>query len=271
VRRIDGPASVPIAAVSPGVSTGRSTRVPLRGMRRMIAENLTQARNEIPHVSLIDECNVTDLVKLRASLKETCAMSSIKLTYLAFFVRAAVAALKAEPLVNSSLDDEAGEIILHHDYHIGIACATPQGLLVPVIRNADQKGIFEIAREIDALGTEAKAGRSQYADLHGGTFTITSIGNIGGLISTPIIRRPEVAIMGVGKILKRPIYDEHDRIVPANLVYLSFSFDHRVIDGDVAARFSRSIIRQLEHAAALLLPPEATSARAGDAPNARAA
>jgi pyruvate/2-oxoglutarate dehydrogenase complex dihydrolipoamide acyltransferase (E2) component len=232
------------------------SRLKLRGRRRSIAENLSKSKRTIPHFCLIDECNATALVQLRASLKESCERASVKLTYLAFMARAAVAALRQVPQVNASLDEDTQEIVLHDHYDIGIATATPDGLIVPVIHHADRKDVFEIAREIQRLTALARAGQASVEDLHGGTFTITSIGNLGGLISTPIIRPPEVGIMGVGKLIRRPIYNETGQIVPADLLYLSFSFDHRVVDGDIGATFAQAIIRQLENPAPLLLPVE---------------
>jgi pyruvate dehydrogenase E2 component (dihydrolipoamide acetyltransferase)/2-oxoisovalerate dehydrogenase E2 component (dihydrolipoyl transacylase) len=169
-------------------------------------------------------------------------------------VKAVVAALKEIPVVNSSLDEEAGEIVLHDHYHIGIAAATPGGLIVPVIHDADGRDLGHIAKEIERLSTEARAGKARLEDLRGGTFTLTSIGNIGGLISTPIIYHPQVAILGIGKIVKRPAFDSSGNVRPADLVYLSLSFDHRVLDGAVAAAFCNAVIRSLQNPATLLLP-----------------
>ncbi len=232
------------------------TRIRFVGMRRKIAERMVHSANTIPHYAYIDECEVTDLVRLRESLRESLAKSGARLTYLAFFVRAAVTALREVPLVNSSLDEAAGEIALHDGYHIGIATATPRGLVVPVIRDADRLSILDVAREIDRLGNEARSGRLRPDDLGGSTFTITSIGSIGGLIATPVINHPEVAIMGIGRIIKRPVYDAAGQIRPADMVYLSFSFDHRVIDGAVGAEFGNAVIRALRSPAAMLLPPQ---------------
>jgi pyruvate dehydrogenase E2 component (dihydrolipoamide acetyltransferase)/2-oxoisovalerate dehydrogenase E2 component (dihydrolipoyl transacylase) len=228
-------------------------RIKLIGVRRKIAEHLVHAKHTAPHYSYVDECEVTALVSIREQLRESFAEKGVKLTYLPFFVKAVVAALKEVPIVNASLEAEAGEIVLHDRYHIGIATATPAGLVVPVVRDADQKDLIEIAREIERLSDEARMGRPRLEDLRGGTFTITSIGNIGGLISTPIINHPEVAILGVGKIVKRPVYDAAGNIRPADLVYLSFSFDHRVVDGAVGAVFANAVIKRLQTPAALLL------------------
>ncbi len=178
----------------------------------------------------------------------------MKLTYLPFFVKAAVAALKEVPIVNSSLDEKAGEIVLHDRYSVGIAVATPGGLIVPVVKDADKKDLGSIAREIDRLSAEARAGKSRREDLRGGTFTITSVGNIGGLFSAPVINHPEVGILGLGKVVRRPVFDEYDRVRPAEMIYLSLSFDHRVVDGAVGAAFTNAIIRHLTNPALLLLP-----------------
>jgi pyruvate dehydrogenase E2 component (dihydrolipoamide acetyltransferase)/2-oxoisovalerate dehydrogenase E2 component (dihydrolipoyl transacylase) len=230
------------------------TRIKMQGLRRSIAQHMVLAKRAIPHYSYIDECDMTELVRLRDGLRERYARAGVKLTYLAFFVKAVVAALKEVPIVNANLDEKTDEIVLHDRYHIGIAVATPSGLLVPVVRDADQKDLGDIAREIERLSGAARAGKSRREDLLGGTFTITSVGNLGGLISTPIINHPEVAILGIGKIVKRPVYDDAGQIRPADIVYLSLSFDHRVVDGAVGAAFSNSILRQLQNPAMLLLP-----------------
>lgn len=243
------------SAEAPPLDVGTAgTRSRLTGLRRTIAERMAQAMRTIPHYSYVDECDVTELVRLREELKPTLAAAGLKLTYLPFFVKAAVAALKQVPLVNASLDEQAGEIVLHDQYHIGFAVAAPTGLLVPVIRHADRKNLVELAREIERLSADARAGRARREDLRGGTFTITSIGNIGGLISTPIINPPEVGILGIGRIVRRPVYDDSGNILPADVVYLSCSFDHRVVDGAVGALFVNALIRQLQRPAALLLP-----------------
>jgi pyruvate dehydrogenase E2 component (dihydrolipoamide acetyltransferase)/2-oxoisovalerate dehydrogenase E2 component (dihydrolipoyl transacylase) len=146
--------------------------------------------------------------------------------------------------------------VLHDRYHIGIAVATPNGLIVPVIRDADRKDLAEIAREAERLSADARAGKTRLEDLRGGTFSITSIGNLGGLFSTPVINHPEVAILGIGKIVKRPVYDAAGAIRPADLVYVSLSFDHRVLDGDVGTAFGNALLRQLSQPATLVLPDQ---------------
>jgi pyruvate dehydrogenase E2 component (dihydrolipoamide acetyltransferase)/2-oxoisovalerate dehydrogenase E2 component (dihydrolipoyl transacylase) len=143
---------------------------------------------------------------------------------------------------------------MHDRYNIGIAVATPAGLIVPVIRDADKKDIGAIARELERLSRDARNSRSKLEDLKGGTFTISSVGNIGGLISTPVINCPEVGILGLGRVVRRPVYDQRGKINPADLIYLSLSFDHRVIDGAIGAHFANVLIRKLQNPVTLLLP-----------------
>jgi pyruvate dehydrogenase E2 component (dihydrolipoamide acetyltransferase)/2-oxoisovalerate dehydrogenase E2 component (dihydrolipoyl transacylase) len=245
------PAKPPTA---PPLAVGvAGTRVKMVGLRRRIAEHMVEAKNAIPHYTYIDEVDISDLVKLRSLTADHFAQSGVKLTYLAFFVKAAVLALKEVPIVNSSLDEKANEIVLHDHYEIGIAVATPGGLMVPVIRDANRKQIAELAREIERLSSDARAGKARRNDLGGSTFTITSIGGIGGLISTPIINYPEAAILGIGKVVKRPVFDEAGQVVPADTIYLSISFDHRIVDGAIGALFGNALVKHLKQPAALLL------------------
>jgi 2-oxoisovalerate dehydrogenase E2 component (dihydrolipoyl transacylase) len=230
------------------------TRVKLQGVRRAIAEHLVRAKQTIPHYSYIDECDVTELVRLREQLRDHFGRRGAKLTYLPFFVKAVVAALKEVPLVNSSFAEQSEEIVLHDRYHIGVAVATSSGLIVPVIHDADRKDLGQLAEEIDRLSNAARAGKVRREDVRGGTFTVTSIGGIGGLFSTPVINHPEVGILGIGKIVKRPVFDDSGQVRPADVVYLSLSFDHRVVDGAVGAVFTNAIIRHLQSPGLLLLP-----------------
>jgi pyruvate dehydrogenase E2 component (dihydrolipoamide acetyltransferase)/2-oxoisovalerate dehydrogenase E2 component (dihydrolipoyl transacylase) len=244
-------------AAEPRPDYGRpGTRIKLQGLRRRIAEHMSVAHRTVPAYSYVDECDVTELVRLRDGLRDVYGRAGIKLTYLAFFVKAAVAALKEIPLVNANLDEESGEIVLHDGYHIGIAVATPGGLIVPVLRDADRNDLGAVAREIERLSNDARSGKIRLEDLRGGTFTVTSVGNIGGLFSTPILNHPEVGILGLGKIVKRPVFDEAGGVRPADMIYLSLTFDHRVIDGAVGAAFGNALVRQLQNPAALLLPPQ---------------
>jgi pyruvate dehydrogenase E2 component (dihydrolipoamide acetyltransferase)/2-oxoisovalerate dehydrogenase E2 component (dihydrolipoyl transacylase) len=254
-QHVAAPGAAPVADASgPPRDYGKpGTRIKFAGLRRKIAEAMVHSKHTIPHYSYVDECDVTDLVKLREGLKDPFAQKGAKLTYLAFLVKAVVAALKEVPIVNATLNEEAGEIVLHDHYHIGIAVATPGGLILPVVRNADKMSLLDIAREVERLSNDARQGKAHLEDLRGATFSITSIGNIGGLFATPIIPHPQVGIVGVGKIVKRPVYDEHGQLKPADMVYLSFSFDHRVLDGAVGAAFGNALIKHLHNPAAMLV------------------
>ncbi len=232
---------------------GPGTRIPLRGLRRTIAQHMVRSKQTIPHYSYIDECDVTELVRLRDSLRPVFEKDGVKLTYLAFIVKAVAEALREVPQVNASLDEEAGEIVVHEQCNVGFAVATEDGLIVPVIHDVDCLGVRKIAAAIERLSGEARSGRARREDLTGGTFTVSSIGGIGGLVSTPIINAPQVGILALGKIIRRPVYDDRGELRPADLMYLSFSFDHRVLDGAVGATFANAIIERLENPALLLV------------------
>ena len=242
----------PLAELRPAMGKA-GTRIPLRGVRRAIAERMVHAKHTAPHYSYVDECDVTEMVRLRNGLKDIFGRQGIRLTYLAFAVHAVSRALVEVPIVNASLDDEKEEIVLHAERNIGIAVATGPGLIVPVIRNADKLSLGQIAAEIQRLSTKARQGKCDRDELTGGTFTVTSIGNIGGLISTPILNHPQVGIMGMGKVVRRPVYDSAGQIVPADMLYLSYSFDHRVVDGALGAAFGNEVSRRLKNPAAMLV------------------
>jgi pyruvate/2-oxoglutarate dehydrogenase complex dihydrolipoamide acyltransferase (E2) component len=230
------------------------TRIKLHGLRRVIAERMVQSMHAIPHYTYVDECDVTEMVRLREGLRDAAAKVGAKVTYLAFVVKAVAEALKDVPLLNATLDEAAGEIVLHDHYHIGIAVASPAGLLVPVVRDADKKDLFQIARDIERLSSEARAGKAKLEDLRGSTFTVTSFGNVGGLLATPIINPPEVGILGIGKVVKRPVFDAAGNVKPADMVYLSLSLDHRVVDGAVGAVFGNAVAARLQNPVGLLVP-----------------
>ncbi len=229
------------------------TRVKLQGLRRKISEHMVDAKRIIPHYTYVDECDVSELVRVREGLRDAFQAKGAKLTYLSFAVKAAALALKEIPIVNASVDDEAGEIVLHRQVHVGIAVAVANGLLVPVIRDADRKSLLEISLDIQRLSEEARTGKAKLENLRGGTFTVTSIGNIGGLFATPIINHPEVGIVGLGKIVKRPIYDVHGQLKAADMLYLSYSFDHRILDGAIGASFGNAVMRWLQKPLEMLL------------------
>jgi pyruvate dehydrogenase E2 component (dihydrolipoamide acetyltransferase) len=189
----------------------------------------------IPHVTQFDEADVTDLEAFRARVNEENAKSGVKVTPLAFLVKAVVAALKKYPAFNSSLDGD--NLVIKKYWHIGFAADTPQGLVVPVIKDADRKGVLEIAKETSELAAKAREGKLGPADMQGGTFSISSLGGIGGTAFTPIINAPEVAILGVSKSAMKPVWNGKE-FAPRQIMPLSLSYDHRVIDGASAARFT---------------------------------
>jgi pyruvate dehydrogenase E2 component (dihydrolipoamide acetyltransferase) len=224
--------------------------IPYRGMRRRIGNHLVRAKQSAVHYSYLEEMDATELVSLRrAYLAEKPGR---KLTFLPFILKAIVSGLKEFPLLNSSLDEEKQEIRVHRAYHIGVATATERGLVVPVIKDVDKKGILELGAEVSEVTELAREGKIEVADLKGGTFTVTSLGPLGGLAATPVINFPEVAILGVHKIQKRPVVI-NDQIEIREMMNLSLTCDHRVVDGVVAARFLHHVINRLEHPGLALL------------------
>ena len=205
-----------------------------------------------PHVVSMDEADVTELVSLREKEKKTAQEKGVKLTYLAFIIKAAAVALKHHPYLNASLDPQKNEIVLKYYYNIGIAVDTPEGLMVPVVKNADQKSIMDIAKETERLSEEARSRKIKLADLKGNTFTITNIGSIGGIFSTPIINPPDVAILGVHRIRDMPVVIDGE-VKIRKILPLVLSFDHRVLDGAQAARFMNTLIEHLKDPDLLLL------------------
>jgi pyruvate dehydrogenase E2 component (dihydrolipoamide acetyltransferase) len=216
--------------------------VPLARIKKISAANLARNWVMIPHVTQHDEADVTDLEAFRAELNAEAAKDGAKVTLLAFIVKACVAALKKFPEVNASLDGDT--IVLKRYYHLGFAADTPNGLVVPVLHDADRKGVLELARELGELAAKARAGKLSPADMAGGSFSISSLGGIGGTAFTPIINAPEVAILGVSRSATRPVWDG-ERFAPRLLLPLSLSYDHRVIDGALAARFTSFLAKVL--------------------------
>ncbi|MDP2323935.1 MAG: dihydrolipoyllysine-residue acetyltransferase [Gammaproteobacteria bacterium] len=214
---------------------------PLSRVRKISGPRLQAAWLNIPHVTQQDEADITALEAERKALKAEAGKAGAKLTLLAFFIRAAVLALKEFPDFNSSLTEDGTGLVSKQYWHIGFAADTPQGLVVPVIRDADQKNLFTIAKELGALSEKARAGKVAAAEMQGGTFTVSSLGGIGGTYFTPIINAPEVAILGIGRAQTRPVWDK-DKFVPRLLVPLSLSYDHRVIDGATGARFTTFLV-----------------------------
>lgn len=206
------------------------TREKVSGIRKAIANAMVNSKRTIPHVTLLDEVDVTKLVEHRRAFKEAAAERDVKLTYLPYVVKALVATLRKFPQLNTSLDDETDELIQKHYYNIGIAADTDRGLLVPVIKHADRLSVFETAGAIGELATKARDGKLMPNEMQGASCTITNIGSAGGQWFTPVINHPEVAILGIGRIAEKPIV-KNGEIVPAPMLALSLVFDHRVIDG----------------------------------------
>jgi pyruvate dehydrogenase E2 component (dihydrolipoamide acetyltransferase) len=222
-------------------------RVPFRGVRKKIAENLVRSKHTAAHYTYVEEVDCTDLVTLRRRANERLAERGVKLSFLPFVIKATVAALQKFPQLNATLDEAAGEIVQRRSYHIGLATATEAGLIVPVVRDADRRSLVDLAQEIERLAEATRTGRATRDELVGSTFTITSPGALGGVLATPIINFPEVAILGVHKIAKRPaVAASGSEIVIRDLMNLSISVDHRVVDGLDAARFVAEIKAALE-------------------------
>ena len=215
---------------------------PLSRIKRISAANLARNWVMIPHVTQLDEADVTELEAFRVRLNEEHARDGLKVTLLAFLVKASVAALRRFPEFNSSLDGDS--LVLKRYYNVGFAANTPNGLVVPVVKRADEKGVLEIARELGDLAARAREGKLGLGDLQGGTFSISSLGGIGGTAFTPIINAPEVAILGVSRGATRPVWDG-EAFVPRLMLPLSLSYDHRVIDGAAAARFTALLAKLL--------------------------
>ncbi len=234
------------------VEDERIERIPLTRIRKTIAEQMTLSRFTIPHTTAMDEIDVTELYEFRKKYKDILIEEEVKLTFLPFIVKGVIAVLKELPEFNSSLDEENDELILKHFYHIGIATDTDRGLMVPVLRDGDKKSIVEIAKEIEDLSSRAKNNQIELHELKGSTFTITNYGSIGGYFGIPIINYPESAILGVGRIVKKPIVKD-DEIVIARVLPLSLSYDHRIIDGASGARFLNLLSELLKNPEMLLL------------------
>jgi 2-oxoglutarate dehydrogenase complex dihydrolipoamide succinyltransferase (E2) component len=253
-KSASGQGTATVTIPSPQAPTRGGPReeiVPLRGLRRTIAERMAKSLRTTAQVTHVDEADMTELVLLREAFKGSAEKRGVHLTYLPLIIKALVPALKEFPYANSVLDDQAGNIILKKYYNIGIATDTEQGLVVPVVKDVDRKDIFELAGEIEKLSEKARSGQLTLEDVHGSTFTITNVGAIGGLFATPIINIPEVAILGLHKIAKRPVVRD-GKIEIRDTTYLSLSFDHRVLDGAYAARFTSRIIETIQDTKKLL-------------------
>jgi pyruvate dehydrogenase E2 component (dihydrolipoamide acetyltransferase) len=221
-------------------------------MRRRIYENMARSKRTAAHFTYVDECECTALRALRERVKPMAEAMGVKLTFLPFIIKAVVAALVRHPSLNCLIDDARAEMVLRRNYDIGIATSTDAGLIVPVLRGADRASILDIAREVDRLAKAAKEGKTSPQDVGGSSFTITSLGRLGGLFATPVVNYPEVAILGVHEMKEKPIVRD-GAIIVGHVMLLSLSFDHRVIDGHVGAAFAQDIISFLQEPERLML------------------
>lgn len=244
------PAAAPIKRVDLSNEPGR--RVKVSTLRKTIVKAMTISKQVIPHTTLMDELDVTELVNFRQSQKAFAADKGIKLTYMPFVIKAAVLALKDFPLFNASFDDASEEIIYKDDLNIGIAVDTPDGLIVPNIKNADRLGLFQLAKKVEDLQTRGQNRTLVLEDLVRGTFTITNFGAFDALFGAPIIKHPEVAILGIGKITKKPIV-KNNEIVIADILPITVTVDHRIIDGADAGRFAMRFKEYLKNPLLLLM------------------
>lgn len=233
-------------------AAGGEERLPMRGLRRTIARNVLASQSTTAFVTSMEEVDITEIWEMRSREQGEVESRGTHLTFLPFFIKAVQHALKEHPLLNASIDDEAQEIVLKRVYHFGIAVDTPEGLMVPVIRDVDRKSIMGLAHEIRELGRKARERSISLEDLRGSSFTITNYGHFGGTFATPIINWPDVAIMGFGRIVERP-WVHRGEIVIRKILPLSLTFDHRATDGADAARFLGKVLRYLEDPALLFL------------------
>jgi pyruvate dehydrogenase E2 component (dihydrolipoamide acetyltransferase) len=230
----------------------REERTPLKGLRKRIFENMARSKQTAAHFTFVEECDVTALKELRQRMKAPAAEQGISLSFLPFIIKATVLALRRHPSLNAAFDEATQEIVTRRYYNIGIATATEAGLVVPVIKDAGDRSLADLAREIERLADDARKGRLKLEDLTGSTFTITSLGQQGGLFATPIIHFPEVAILGIHQMKRKPVV-RGDQIVIGDVMLLSLSFDHRLIDGHIGAAFAYDLIALLERPESMFL------------------
>lgn len=234
-------------AVSGATSAGpRVSREPMSKIRKVTAEHMARCWNQVPHVTIFDKADVTDLEALRDRSRKKAESQGVKLTITHFFMKLAAAGLKAFPNLNASIDMAKGEVEKHNYVNLGVAVDTPRGLIVPVLRDVDRKNVFEIARELGELSNKARAGKLVPDEMSGGTFTITNLGSIGTGFFTPIVNLPEVAILGMGRAVHEPVWDG-EGFEPRLMAPLSLSFDHRLVDGADGARFLRWLIEAVQN------------------------
>ena len=251
ILHADLDAARPVAA-GHGVATDGTRDVKLIGLRRVIAQKMQESKRRIPHFTYVEEVDVTEMVALRDELNRQYGAARGELSPLAFVVRAIVRAVAGFPQVNARFDDEAGVLTLHDAVHLGVATQTDGGLMVPVLRQAQKLDLWACTAAIARLAASARAGKAVREELSGSTITVTSLGKLGGIVSTPVINHPEVAIVGINRIVARPMVRD-GAVQVRQMMNLSSSFDHRVVDGALAAAYIQQVRRLLEHPATLFI------------------
>jgi len=226
-------------------------RIPLRGKRRVIAEHLLESHRNTAPCTLVEEADFSELVRLRERVRPMAEKTGVSITYLPFILAALSMALREHPTLNATADAESGDLLVHEEQHIGIAVHTDEGLVVPVIRNVENKNLLELAREIDRLSRAAREDRLSRDEVTGGTFSLTSMGLLGGVLGTPMLHTPQVAVLGVHRISARAVVRE-GVVVPRQMANLSLTLDHRYLDGYVAAKFVQTLVGYLEDPAVML-------------------
>ena len=241
------PADQPVAAApAPPVGRDTITKIPIRGVRRVIADHMAESKHRAAHFTYVEEVDATELARFRERMARHLESKGVKLSYLPFIIRGVIAGLRKFPNLNATMNDAQGELWVHSAHHIGVATAAPEGLIVPVVRDADTKSVAQLAREIQDLSERGREGKLKRSELTGSTFTITSLGALGGIMATPILNYPEVGILGVHKIQRRPVFRPDGSVGGADLMNLSVSLDHRVLDGILAAQFLAVVKSYLE-------------------------
>lgn len=234
-------------------TAGGEERVAIKGIRKKIAENMQMAKRIVPHFTLMDEAIVTELVQAREQLKSYAEAQGTKITYLPFVMKALIATVREFNMFNASIDDDKQEIVYKNYYNVGFAADTPNGLVVPVIKNVDQKSIIELAKEVLELSKKARDGKLKPDEMKGATITVTNIGSIGGTYATPIINHPEVAILGMYKVMDKVVVGANGQFIVEKAMNFTVTADHRLIDGAVAARFLKAFIERVSRPSRLLV------------------
>jgi pyruvate dehydrogenase E2 component (dihydrolipoamide acetyltransferase) len=231
---------------------GSEERIPLRGLKKRIAEQMARSKRTAAHFTFVEQADVTELVRVKHRVADAAKKQGVKVTFLPFVVKSVLGALKKHPTLNASLDDERNELVLKRHYDLGIASATADGLTVPVLRRADQLSLLDIAREIERLSHDSKAGQTRPEDVGRGTFTITSLGALGGLFGTPVLNYPEVGILSVHRIRPTPVVRD-GQIVIRDVLHVAVTGDHRVVDGQAISSFTLQVVKYLEDPSLLFM------------------